>query len=403
MGKNFIYGQSGGPSSVINASFYGTIKKCYEAGSGKMYGMINGIEGFLQGKNMDMQDFYKSGDFELLKNTPASYLGTCRFKLPSDLEDDIYAKIFQKFEELDIGYVFYNGGNDSMDTTDKLSRYGRKIGSDIKVMGIPKTIDNDLANTDHTPGFGSAAKFVAGTIREIALDSDVYNKPAVTIIEIMGRHAGWLTAAAALAKKFDGDNPCLIYLPEVAFNPEKFIDDLSKKLSKNKTAVIAISEGIKLADGKLVCEDENTTVDSFGHKNLRGSCKILENLVLDRLGIKGRSIEFSLIQRAAAKNASLTDVNEAALAGAFAVESALKGESDKMVAFNRVSDNPYKIECTLVPAASVCNAEKTVPLEWIDAENADIKDEFIKYATPLIEGEPDLKYENGLPKYCYRK
>lgn len=403
MGKNFLYGQSGGPSAVINASFYGTIKRCYEDGSGKMYGMINGIEGFLQGKHMDMQDFYKSGDFELLKNTPASYLGTCRFKLPNNLEDDIYQKIFEKFEELDIGYVFYNGGNDSMDTTDKLSRYARQIGSDIRVMGIPKTIDNDLANTDHTPGYGSAAKFVASTIREISIDSGVYNKAAVTIVEIMGRHAGWLTAAAVLARKYDNDNPCLIYLPEAVFDPDKFVDDLKIKLEKNKTAVVAISEGIKLADGRLVCEDENTTVDSFGHKNLRGSCKILENIVLDKLGIKARGIEFSLMQRAAAKNASLTDVNEAAIAGAFAVEAALKGERDKMVAFNRVSDSPYKMECSLVPASSVCNAEKKVPLEWIDEENADIKEGFIKYATPLIEGEPELKYENGLPKFCYRK
>jgi len=403
MGNNFLYGQSGGPTSVINASFSGMIKRAYEAGTGKVYGMLNGIEGFLQGKYMDMYDFYRSDEFELLKHTPAAFLGTCRFKLPGSIEDDIFKKIFQKFEELDIGFVFYNGGNDSMDTTDKLSRYAAKVGSDIKVIGIPKTIDNDLALTDHTPGYGSAAKYVASSIREVALDSNVYNKPAVTIMEIMGRNAGWLTAAAALARKFDGDNPCLIYLPEVPFDPDAFIDALNKKLKQNKTAVVAISEGIALANGKFVCEDDSTTTDSFGHKSLRGTCKVLENLVQNKLNIKPRGIEFSLLQRAAAKNASLTDISEAVHAGASAVDAALRGETGKMVAFERISDNPYKMECKLVPANEVCNAEKKVPLEWYDTENADIKDAFIQYALPLITGEPDIEYENGLPKFCYRR
>ncbi|MDR1689690.1 MAG: 6-phosphofructokinase [Clostridiales bacterium] len=403
MGKNFLYGQSGGPTSVINASFYGTIKKAYEIGSGKVYGMINGIEGFLKGKEMDMQDFYKSGEYELLKNTPASYLGTCRFKLPNDINDPVFEEIFKRFEKLDIGYVFYNGGNDSMDTTDKLSRYAAKIGSDIKVIGIPKTIDNDLILTDHTPGFGSAAKFVASTIREVVLDTRVYDKSAVTVVEIMGRHAGWLAASAVLARKYSEDNPSLIYVPEVVFSYEKFESDIAKKLEKSKAVVVALSEGVAFADGRLICEDETTQVDSFGHKSLSGSGQILCDFINKRFNIKPRQIEFSLIQRAAAKNASLTDVNEAILAGECAVEAAVKGETAKMVAFKRVSDSPYKMECTLVPAADVCNYEKNIPLEWIDATNSDIKDEYIKYATPLIEGEPELKYENGLPVFAYRK
>ena len=283
MKKNVIVGQSGGPTAVINASLYGVVNEALNRKDsfGAVFGMINGIEGFAEGRVMNMEELKRSGELELVKTTPGSYLGSCRYKLPKDLNDEVYPKLFERFKEYDIGYFFYIGGNDSMDTVSKLSRYAEMVGSDICFLGIPKTIDNDLVNTDHTPGFGSAAKYVASTVREIAVDASVYdNKKSVTIVEIMGRHAGWLTAASALARKFEGDNPVLIYLPEVAFDTERFIQDVSASLEKVSNVIVCISEGINDGKGTFICElASEVGVDTFGHKMLTGSGKYLENLI----------------------------------------------------------------------------------------------------------------------------
>ena len=275
MKRNVIVGQSGGPTAVINARLYGVVYEALnrEDSFGTVYGMVNGIEGFLNGQVMDMEPLERSGELELVKTTPGSYLGSCRYKLPEDLEDEVYPKLFEKFAEYGIGYFFYIGGNDSMDTVSKLSRYAEKISSDIRFMGIPKTIDNDLVKTDHTPGFGSAAKYVASTVREIAVDASVYdNKKSVTIVEIMGRHAGWLTAASALARRYEGDNPVLIYLPETAFDTEQFIRDVEAALEKTPNVIVCISEGINDGKGTFICElSSDVGVDTFGHKMLTGS------------------------------------------------------------------------------------------------------------------------------------
>ena len=315
MKKNVIVGQSGGPTAVINASLYGVV---YEALNredvfGTVYGMVNGIEGFLNGKVMDMEPLEQSGELELIRTTPGSYLGSCRYKLPEDLNDEVYPKLFEKFAEYGIGYFFYIGGNDSMDTVSKLSRYAEKVASDIRFMGIPKTIDNDLVMTDHTPGYGSAAKYVASTVREISLDASVYdNKKSVTIVEIMGRNAGWLTAASALARKYEGDNPVLIYLPETAFDPERFIEDAAKAMEKVSNIVVCVSEGIHDGKGTFICElASDVGVDTFGHKMLTGSGKYLENLVKEKLGVKVRSIELNVSQRCSSSMLSGTDLKEA--------------------------------------------------------------------------------------------
>ena len=277
---------------------------------------------------MDMAPLKENGELERIRTTPGSYLGSCRYKLPEDLSDPVYPELFQKFTEKEISYFFYIGGNDSMDTVSKLSRYAATVGSDIRIIGVPKTIDNDLVLTDHTPGYGSAAKYVASTVREIAIDASVYdNKPSVTIVEIMGRHAGWLTAASVLARKFKGDNPVLIYLPEVAFSPDAFIEKVKEKLTKTSNLVVCISEGINDGNGKFVCElASDVGVDTFGHKMLTGSGKYLENLVKDRLGVKVRSIELNVNQRCSSAMLSATDEKEAIASGSFGVQTALNDD-----------------------------------------------------------------------------
>lgn len=281
--KNVIVGQSGGPTAVINGSLYGVVSEALKKTDviEIVYGMINGIEGFLHDEIMEMNPLVATGELELLKTTPGAYLGSCRFKLPEDLTDPVYPVLFEKFKDKNIGYFFYIGGNDSMDTVSKLSRYAESIQSDVRIIGIPKTIDNDLVETDHTPGFASAAKYVATTVREISIDASVYdNKKSVTIVEIMGRHAGWLTAASALARKFEGDNPVLIYLPEVAFNQDDFIEKVKHSLETTSNLIVCISEGIHDENGTFICEYSNDVgVDTFGHKMLTGSGKYLENLV----------------------------------------------------------------------------------------------------------------------------
>ena len=405
MKKNVIVGQSGGPTAVINASLYGVVYEALnrEDTLGTVYGMINGIEGFLCDQVMDMKPLELSGELELIKTTPGSYLGSCRYKLPEDLEDEVYPKLFEKFAAYNIGYFFYIGGNDSMDTVSKLSRYANQIESDIRFIGIPKTIDNDLVLTDHTPGFGSAAKYVASTVREIAVDASVYdNKKSVTIVEIMGRHAGWLAASSVLARKFEGDNPVLIYLPEVAFDQETFIEKVKTALETTPNLVVCISEGINDGNGTFVCElASDVGVDTFGHKMLTGSGKYLENLVKERLGVKVRSIELNVCQRCSSSMLSKTDQKEAIASGAYGVTCALKGETGKMIAFNRTED--YRIDYVTEDVNLICNQEKTVPLEWITNDGSDIGEEFIHYATPLIQGDVSVPSENGLPKFAFRK
>lgn len=407
MKKNVIVGQSGGPTAVINASLYGVV---YEAlmqkeQIGTVYGMINGIEGFLADTIMDMTSVEQSGELELIKTTPGSFLGSCRYKLPEDLKDDVYPLLFKKFEEYSIGYFFYIGGNDSMDTVSKLSRYAAISGSEICFIGIPKTIDNDLVLTDHTPGFGSAAKYVASTVREIAIDASVYdNKKSVTIVEIMGRHAGWLTAASVLARKFENDNPVLIYLPESAFNTDTFIEDVKKALEHTSNLVVCVSEGINDGNGTFICElASDVGVDTFGHKMLTGSGKYLENLVKEKLGVKVRSIELNVNQRCSSSMISATDQEEAIQAGISGVHFALDGITGKMIAFHRTEGADYSINYVPEDVNLICNQEKTVPPEWITGNGSDIGQAFIDYALPLIQGIVNVPEENGLPKFAYRK
>lgn len=407
MKKNVIVGQSGGPTAVINASLYGVV---YEAlmqkeQIGTVYGMINGIEGFLADTIMDMNSVEQSGELELIKTTPGSFLGSCRYKLPEDLKDDVYPLLFKKFEEYSIGYFFYIGGNDSMDTVSKLSRYAAISGSEICFIGIPKTIDNDLVLTDHTPGFGSAAKYVASTVREIAIDASVYdNKKSVTIVEIMGRHAGWLTAASVLARKFENDNPVLIYLPESAFNTDTFIEDVKKELEHTSNLVVCVSEGINDGNGTFICElASDVGVDTFGHKMLTGSGKYLENLVKEKLGVKVRSIELNVNQRCSSSMISATDQEEAIQAGISGVHFALDGITGKMIAFHRTEGADYSINYVPEDVNLICNQEKTVPPEWITGNGSDIGQAFIDYALPLIQGIVNVPEENGLPKFAYRK
>ena len=407
--KNLIVGQSGGPTAVINSSLYGVVSEgiAHSDEIGEVYGMVNGIEGFLEDRILNFREALPGEQLDYLKHTPGAYLGSCRYKLPESLEDPVYPLLFEKFEEMNIGWFFYIGGNDSMDTVSKLSRYAAQTGSSIRVIGEPKTIDNDLVHTDHTPGYGSAAKYVASTVREITLDASVYEKKSVTIIEIMGRHAGWLTAASALARKYKGDNPFFIYLPESAFDTEKFLKDVESAFEKNCNVVVCVSEGIHDADGTFICEyDSSVGTDTFGHKMLAGCGKYLENLVRDRLGVKARSVELNVSQRCSASLISAADQKEAVSAGRFGIQAALNGETGKMVSFVRrqAEDGSYQMECGLEDVNLICNEEKAVPAEWITENGSDVSDEFIKYVTPLVQGSVNVPLgEDGLPVFVYRK
>ena len=409
MKKNVIVGQSGGPTAVINSSLYGVVSEgiAHSDEIGEVYGMVNGIEGFLEDRILNFREALPGEQLDYLKHTPGAYLGSCRYKLPESLEDPVYPLLFEKFEEMNIGWFFYIGGNDSMDTVSKLSRYAAQTGSSIRVIGEPKTIDNDLVHTDHTPGYGSAAKYVASTVREITLDASVYEKKSVTIIEIMGRHAGWLTAASALARKYKGDNPFFIYLPESAFDTEKFLKDVESAFEKNCNVVVCVSEGIHDADGTFICEyDSSVGTDTFGHKMLAGCGKYLENLVRDRLGVKARSVELNVSQRCSASLISAADQKEAVSAGRFGIQAALNGETGKMVSFVRrqAEDGSYQMECGLEDVNLICNEEKEVPAEWITENGSDVSDEFIKYVTPLVQGSVNVPLgEDGLPVFVYRK
>lgn len=403
---NIVVGQSGGPTTVINASLYGVIRGALDNKEhiDKIYGMINGIEGFISGHFMDIENEMTEEEIELLKSTPSSFLGSCRYKLPDDMNDATYRQIFEKFTSMNIRYFIYIGGNDSMDTVSKLSVYANKTSSPVKIIGVPKTIDNDLVLTDHSPGFGSAAKYVATTVRDIVMDASVYDTQSVTIVELMGRHAGWITASSILARKFEGDNPYLIYLPEVAFDVEKFVNQVSDLLQTKKNIVVCVSEGIKDAEGTFICEYSGCAgVDTFGHKMLTGCGKYLENVIKEHLGVKVRSVELNVNQRCKATLASKTDVDEAVLAGEFGVNALVEGNTGCMVAFERKEDDDYGIECKLVDCNLVCNQEKVVPREWINEEGTDVLQGFVDYARPLIIGENEGVIRDGLPVYVYRK
>ena len=406
MSNNLLVGQSGGPTAVINGSLYGVVSEgLANPAIGKVIGMVNGIEGFLAGRTMEMAPLAENGELERIRTTPGSFLGSCRYKLPEDLSDPVYPELFKKFEEFELGYFFYIGGNDSMDTVSKLSRYAASVGNKIRIIGVPKTIDNDLVETDHTPGFGSAAKYVASTVREIAIDASVYdNKQSVTIVEIMGRHAGWLTAASVLARKFEGDNPVLIYLPEVAFDTDAFIEKVKEKLQTTSNLVVCISEGINDGNGTFVCElASDVGVDNFGHKMLTGSGKYLENLVKEKLGVKVRSVELNVCQRCSSSCLSATDLNEAVESGRFAVKAAIDGETGKMITFIRKSSEPYELEFGTADVNIICNMEKPVPQKWITENGSDIGGEFIAYARPLVQGNVEVPMKDGLPYFAYRR
>lgn len=398
--KNVIVGQSGGPTAVINSSLYGVVtaaRACPDID--RVYGMRNGVEGFLKDHLVDLTSVSEE-ELEKLRITPGAYLGSCRYKLPQDETDPVYPRIFEQLESHDVAAFLYVGGNDSMDTVSKLSAYGEKIGSPIRFIGIPKTIDNDLVLTDHTPGFASAAKFVASTVREINRDASVYDRKTVTIIEIMGRNAGWLTATSALARRQKLDNPVLIYLPEVCFDSERFLSHVEEALTRRNNVTVCVSEGIHDEKGFLCERTGEMQVDNFGHKLMNGCGKYLENLVRNRLGIKARSVELNVTQRCSSAYLSATDWKEAAMAGSYGVKAAMAGESCCMVAFEREPEADYAIHCHTVPVSLVCNKEKTFPLEWITPEENDVTDDFARYALPLIQGEVSIPRKDGLPDFA---
>lgn len=399
---NVIVGQSGGPTTVINSSLAGVYSAAKKYGANKIFGMLHGIKGLMNDEYVDLDEKIGSTiNLELLKRTPASYLGSCRYKLPEIKDNkEVYENIFEKLKKLDIKYFFYIGGNDSMDTIKKLSDYAVMVNSDIKFMGVPKTIDNDLAMTDHTPGFGSAAKFIATTLKELICDCRIYDCEAITIVEIMGRNAGWLTAAAALAKGEDCEGVDMIYLPEKTFDVDEFMATVKQKLAEKKYLVVALSEGVKLADGRFVCElgAENVALDAFGHKMMSGSAKYLENKIKAEMGIKARSIEISTLQRSAAHFASLTDIEEAFNVGASAVHAANDGETGKVVCMKRVSNSPYTCAYETNDVHEIANIEKKVPLEWITEDNQ-LTREAIEYIKPLIQGELLPMVVDGLPRH----
>ena len=403
---NAVVGQSGGPTAAINATLAGVIEGALQAQKDgvieNLYGMKNGIEGFLSENFINLTDIFKDGEgLKTLKTTPAAALGSCRKKL-GDIEKsrETYEKIIEVLEKHNIRYFFYIGGNDSMDTVLQLSRFAKEKKYDMCVVGVPKTIDNDLAATDHTPGFGSAAKYIATTVKEILRDVSVYTLKAVTVVEIMGRDAGWLTAASALPKISGGLAPDLIYLPEKTFNIDKFTESVKEKLEEHPAVLVAVSEGVKLANGKYLGEGiDEGKVDAFGHKQLSGAGKTLELMLKDKLGCKVRSIELNLPQRCAGHLISKTDIDESVRIGNSAVRFAIEGKTGIMVTLVRKNSENYLTEVSYADIADIANAVRRVPDEYITESGDGITDEGIKYLTPLIMGEAEIEYENGLPKH----
>ena len=398
--RNAIVGQSGGPTSAINATLSGVIRACAKSEKiDKLYGMKNGIEGLLLGDVVDLTYLYgDENNLSNLENTPASALGSCRKRLPNlDSDVSVYDNLLTILKKYDIGYFFYIGGNDSMDTVKKLNEYVNKKGISLVVVGVPKTIDNDLLITDHTPGYGSASKFISTTIKEIACDCAVYRVNAVTIVELMGRDAGWLTASSALAKHFCGLGADLVYLPEVPFYEDKFIEHVKETLSKHPNVVVAVSEGIKYENGEYVgAGKQSGATDAFGHKYLAGTAKQLEALVREKIGCKVRSVELNLPQRCSGHILSNTDILESVGIGMYAVRIAEEGKSGKMATMVRL-DGEYKIEYSYTDASLVANGVKQVPRHFINEDGNNVTDECIKYIAPLIVGERKISFENGMP------
>ena len=399
-----IFGQSGGPTAVINASAYGVIRAALDAEEiTKVYGAAHGITGVLEDK-LYVMDEEDPEELKLLLNTPSSELGSCRYKIADpEVDDTDYKRILEIFKKYNVRYFFYNGGNDSMDTCNKISRYMQSVGYECRVMGVPKTIDNDLFGTDHCPGFASAAKYIATSCMEISKDARVYGKGMITVVEIMGRHAGWLAASAAVASAF-GAGPDLVYLPERDFCMDKFLADIDRIYAERGTVLVAVSEGIHYADGSFVSEAKTSATDGFGHAQLGGLAAMLADVIKAHTGAKVRGIELSLLQRCGAHLASLTDINEACAAGREAVNQAVAGVTGKMVAFEReMIDGKYNCKLILLPLESVANYEKKVPQEWINDEGNGVTSELIDYVLPLIQGEPELPLVNSLPRYAKLK
>ena len=407
MKGNVIVGQSGGPTSAINSSLAGVYRTAIDRGAKKVYGMRHGIQGLLEEKYIDLSEHIRNElDEELLKRTPAAYLGSCRYKLPEIHENpEIFEKIFGILDKLEIECFIYIGGNDSMDTIKKLSDYATVKGYTTKFIGVPKTIDNDLALTDHTPGYGSAAKYIGTSTKEIIRDSNAleYGKGLVTVIEIMGRNAGWLTGAAALSKGEDCEGPDLIYLPELAFDVEKFVEKVKGLLEKKQSVVVAVSEGIRLADGRYVCEltDGVDYVDAFGHKQLSGTANYLACRIANELGCKARGIELSTLQRAASHLVSRIDIIEAYQVGGAAVKAADEGDTGEMVILERISDDPYQCTSSLRNVHKVSNVEKVVPRKWINKDGDYVTEEFLNYVKPLIQGDVPPIMVDGIPRHLY--
>ena len=399
-----IVGQSGGPTSVINASVYGVIDTALKNPNiTAVYGAEHGIKGVLNDRLFDMSQ-EDAAELELLKYTPSSALGSCRYKMADpDVDDTDYKRILEIFKKYDVRYFFYNGGNDSMDTCNKISKYMQKVGYECRVMGVPKTIDNDLFGTDHCPGFASAAKYIATSCMEIYQDARVYDTGMVCVIEIMGRHAGWLAASAALATEF-GAGPDLVYLPEVDFDMDQFLADVERIYKEKGNCLVAVSEGIHYADGSFVSEAKTSATDGFGHAQLGGLAAMLANVVKEKIGAKVRGIELSLLQRCGAQLASETDIEESYMSGKAAVENAVAGLTDKMVGFERsYEDGKYVCRTKLFNLTDVANTEKKVPVEWINEAHNGVGKEFIEYALPLIQGEPNLPKQSSLPRFAKLK
>lgn len=401
--KNLLVGQSGGPSAAINASLAGVLAEGIASEKiGKVYGAVNGISGVLADHIQEMDMMENEELLHLLKITPAMALGSCRHKLAEiDSDPESYQKIEAVFDKYNIGYFFYIGGNDSMDTVDKLNRYFCRIKKDVKVIGVPKTIDNDLVMTDHTPGFGSAAKYLAVTVDEIIRDTSIYAVKSVTIMEIMGRDSGWLTLAAALPKLLGGSKPDIVALPEVSFDENAFLEQINTLFQTTNNIVAVVSEGIRDQHGNYIGEDTKSgSTDIFGHQYLSGVGKNLEQLIHAIIGCKVRSIEVNLMQRCAAHLASQTDLDEAEQIGRAAVKRALDGASGEMMIFRRVSDHPYQIEIDSYPIGQIANKAAMVPDTMLDLDNSSCREKAADYLLPLIQGDvPQIKDENGMPKF----
>ncbi len=405
MKRNVIVGQSGGPTAAINSSLAGVYRTAIDRGARKVYGMLHGVQGLLEEQYIDLSEHIKTNlDIELLKRTPAAFLGSCRYKLPGIHEDkEVYEKIFAILDKLDIEAFIYIGGNDSMDTIKKLSDYAILTGHETRFIGCPKTIDNDLALTDHTPGFGSAAKYIGTSMKEIIRDSLCleYPKGIVTIVEVMGRNAGWLTGATVLSKGEDCDGPDMIYLPEVTFDIQDFKKKVSALLKEKTTVVVAVSEGIRGSDGKYVCESGSDInyVDAFGHKQLSGTASYLASYIAGELGCKTRAIELSTLQRAASHLTSRVDILEAFQVGGAAVKAADEGDSGQMVVLQRISDDPYQCATAIKNVHKIANDEKCVPREWISADGTYVTDDFVTYVSPLIQGDVAPVMVDGIPRH----